>query len=87
MFENNRALAVDNLKTYATELKLDTAKFNTCLDTDKYKKSVDQDMSEGQAIGVTGTPAFFVNGRFLSGALPYEKFVAIIDEELDLKGL
>ena len=41
-----------------------------------------QDFREGQQAGVTGTPAFFVNGRFLSGAQPFEAFKAIIDEEL-----
>ena len=44
-----------------------------------------QDVEEGQGVGVTGTPAFFINGRFLNGAQPYEKFQAIIDEELAAK--
>jgi protein-disulfide isomerase len=40
-------------------------------------------MQEGGALGVTGTPAFFINGRFLSGAQPFEAFQSIIDEELE----
>ena len=39
-------------------------------------------MQSGQRAGVTGTPAFFINGRFISGAQPYEKFVEIIEDEL-----
>lgn len=46
-----------------------------------------QELQEGQQIGVTGTPAFFINGRFLSGAQPFENFAKIIDEELELKGI
>jgi protein-disulfide isomerase len=47
---------------------------------------VDQDFSDGQKLGVRGTPAFFVNGRFLSGARPFEDFQQLIDEELQIKG-
>jgi protein-disulfide isomerase len=43
---------------------------------------VGQDYTEGQQAGVTGTPAFFINGRFLSGAQPYERFEQMIEEEL-----
>jgi predicted DsbA family dithiol-disulfide isomerase len=64
------------------DLGLDTDAFNTCFDSGKYRDAVRQDYQTGQAIGVTGTPAFFVNGRFLSGAQPLEAFTAVIDEEL-----
>jgi protein-disulfide isomerase len=47
---------------------------------------VDSDVKEGDEVGVNGTPAFFVNGRMLSGAQPYEVFKRLIDEELTLKG-
>jgi protein-disulfide isomerase len=87
LFENQRALQVDKLKTYAADMGLDTGKFDACLDGGKYEADVKQDLAQGQAAGVTGTPAFFVNGRFLSGAQPYEEFVKIIEEELALKGV
>jgi protein-disulfide isomerase len=87
VFENQRALKPENLKQYATDLGLDAAKFNACFDSGKYKKDVDQDLADGQTYGVRGTPAFFINGRFLSGAVPFETIKAIIDEELDLKGI
>jgi protein-disulfide isomerase len=86
LFANQRALAGDNLKQYAVDLGLNAEQFNTCLDSGKYKGDVDQDFSDGQKLGVRGTPAFFVNGRFLSGARPFEDFQQLIDEELQIKG-
>ena len=86
LFENQRALQPDKLKQYAGDLGLDTAAFNTCFDSNKHTEAVKTDLREGQAAGVTGTPAFFINGRFLSGAQPYEKFAQIIDEELERDG-
>jgi len=83
MFENQRALAPDNLKQYAADLELDTSAFNECLDAGKKRQLVQQNYQQGQQLGVTGTPAFFINGRFLSGAQPFEAFQAIIDDELD----
>ena len=86
MFENQRALDRDSLIKYANELQLDSDKFTACLDSNKYAADVQQDFKEGSDIGVTGTPAFFINGRFLNGAQPYEAFAAIIDEELARAG-
>jgi protein-disulfide isomerase len=82
LFGNQRALAPENLKQYAAELSLDTERFNACLDSGQYRDDVMQDMREGQRVGVSGTPAFFVNGRFLSGAKPFEEFKRVIDDEL-----
>ena len=87
LFENQRALAIDQLKEYATALELDSEQFNDCLDSGKYTEDVKADARHAQSLGVTGTPAFFINGRFLNGAQPYEKFAQIIDEELALKGV
>jgi protein-disulfide isomerase len=82
IFENQRSLEDADLKRYATEIGLDADIFNTCFDSDKFKNEIMQDMREGQQAGVTGTPAFFINGRFLSGAQPFDAFKTIIDEEL-----
>ncbi len=82
IFDNQNAISVDDLKQYAADLGLDTEKFNDCLDTGKYEQEVKKDMEEGQSYGVTGTPAFFINGRLVSGAQPFANFKAIIDEEL-----
>lgn len=48
----------------------------------KYQTAVKKDIEEGQRVGVTGTPAFFINGRLVSGAQPLEAFARIIDDEL-----
>jgi protein-disulfide isomerase len=75
-------LSAADLKTHATELGLNAAQFNACVDSRKYQKDVEADIEAAQQVGVTGTPAFFINGRPLSGAQPFEAFKRIIDEEL-----
>jgi protein-disulfide isomerase len=87
LFANQRKLGNDDLKGYGKQLELDEAAFNTCLDSGKYAEDVKKDMADGSAVGVTGTPAFFINGRFLNGARPYEQFAEAIDAELEAKGL
>ena len=73
------------LDRFAAETGLDAAKFNSCVDTHKYKAQVDADARAGEEAGVNGTPAFFINGRVLSGAQPFEAFKRIIDDELSMK--
>jgi protein-disulfide isomerase len=75
-------LDADTLRALAGELALDQAKFDTCLAEAKYASVVEKDMADASAVGVRGTPAFFINGRMISGAQPFEKFQEIIDEEL-----
>ena len=84
IFENQRQLKEPDLKRYAEELSLDTAAFNECLDSGKFTEDVKRDYREGSAAGVNSTPAFFVNGRVVTGAQPFEAFAQIIDEELEL---
>jgi protein-disulfide isomerase len=81
LFEQN-ALATSDLKKYASELSLNTDQFNTCLDSGKYGQEVSNDMKDGQAAGVSATPSFFVNGQPLSGAVPYERFQALVEDAL-----
>lgn len=75
-------LSIENLKKYAKDLKLDTKKFNACLDNDEKKNLVASELSEGEGLGVQGTPGFFMNGRLIPGALPFDIFKQIIDYEL-----
>lgn len=83
IFENQAAgYSVEKFKTWATDLNLDSNKFNSCLDSGKYATKVNIDAQEGQSKGVQGTPATFVNGQLVSGALPYDNFKQIIDSLL-----
>lgn len=75
-------LSEEKLKSYAKDLGLNTGDFNKCLDNDSKKAAVDADVAYGTSVGVQGTPGFFVNGKFLAGAFPYEVFKEIIDREL-----
>jgi protein-disulfide isomerase len=85
LFDNQSKLGEADLKQHAAALALDTAKFDACVDTHKYKGDVDADVAAGEEAGVSGTPAFFINGRQLSGAQPFEAFKRVIDEELAAK--
>ncbi len=87
LFENQGALQTENLKQYADDLDLDADDFGECLDSGRFRDDVTQDQREGSSYGVRGTPAFFVNGRFLSGNQPFDTFARIIDEELEHKGI
>lgn len=73
---------VDGMTNAATTLGLNTDQFRNCLSTKKYNDNVTRDMQEGQKIGTSGTPTFYINGRQLVGAQPYSAFKVIIDEEL-----
>ena len=84
LFANQSALAEPDLIRYATDTGNDMTKFNECLASGRHVETVDQDMKEGTTAGMTGTPGFFINGRFLNGAQPLEAFVEIIDAELAL---
>jgi protein-disulfide isomerase len=85
LFANQQALKPDDLKKHAADLGLDAARFNECLDSGKHAAAVTKDFEEGKKAGVTGTPAFFINGIALSGAVPAEEFKSIIDAELKKK--
>lgn len=92
IFQNQKELSDADLIKRAESLKLDMKKFNECYNTPKdtkapsdWKKANDMiqdNISSGAKIGVRGTPAFFVEGKMLSGALPFEEFKKVIDEEL-----
>lgn len=87
MFANQKALQLDQIKAKAVELGLNAEEFNACVDGGKYAKRVQTDLTEGSAAGVSGTPAMFVNGRFLSGAVPFDRVSTLIDDELRRKGI
>ncbi|MCX4243507.1 DsbA family protein [Paraliomyxa miuraensis] len=82
MFANQRALSDDELEGYAREAGLDMDRFRKDFQSDAIRDHVQAEMAQGRALGVRGTPAFFVNGRFYSGAQPADQIRAIIEEEL-----
>jgi protein-disulfide isomerase len=85
LFANQQALDRAALEKYAQEVGLNMAKFKADLDASKYKQTIEAETKEGQAVGVNGTPAVFINGRKISGAYPFETFKKIADEELAKK--
>ena len=82
LFANQKSLKIEALRNYAQEIGLDVSQFEKDLLDLATRKVIDTDKSEASALGVTGTPGFFVNGRFLSGAKPFEEFAKLINAEL-----
>ncbi len=81
-FENQKALTRENFVAWATQAGVDRAKFEESIDKKEMAGKVAEDLASGKPIGVKGTPASFINGVFLSGAQPQNKFEEIIDKEL-----
>lgn len=86
LFANRSALGVEDLKKHAASIGLDAAKFAECLDGSKMKALVEKDKKDGAEVGVSGTPAFFINGKLLSGAQPFSEFEKVIEAELKKGG-
>jgi protein-disulfide isomerase len=82
MFANNTALTREDLDKYAKDVGLDMAKFAKDFDDPAVKEQIDNDSKIGTANGASGTPTFFINGRQLVGAQPFEKFKEMIDAEI-----
>ena len=85
MFANQRALQVPVLKQTARTIGLNGEAFDQCLDSGKYAATVQGGKELGERMGVNSTPTLYINGRALIGAVPFENFKAIIDEELARK--
>jgi protein-disulfide isomerase len=92
LFHNQQALQVDQLKGTARQLGLDPARFDACLERGKYAAEVQQDVEEGTAVGVRGTPGFVlgktraedtIEGLFISGAQPLTTFRQAIERLLE----
>ena len=82
LFENQQDLVEKNLETYAEAIGLKMESFKAASKRGDLAKAVEQDERLAEKLGVKGTPAFFINGKFLSGAQPFEAFKKKIDEEL-----
>lgn len=81
-FSPNSQEESNELKKYAAELGMETAKFNTCLDSGKYTSAVNSNIQKGINAGVTGTPTFFINEQKIVGAQPFDVFKQVIDAQL-----
>lgn len=73
---------VASFKQYASQIGLNTAKFNECLDSGAMVSEVRKDTADGAAAGVQGTPAFYINGVEVSGAQPFSVFQQVVDAQL-----
>jgi protein-disulfide isomerase len=87
LFDVAGDLSDADLAKRAKDVGLDTAAFSTCIESKKGEPVINTAYNDGAAVGVTGTPAFFINGRMLVGAQPIEQFRTIINDELTRKGL
>ncbi len=84
LFANQKALMPDNLKTYATTVGLDMAKYDACMTSNKYQAQIDADMAEARDAEVRGTPTLFINGRKFNSNTGYnvEAFTAVIEKHI-----
>ena len=82
MFIDQKNLTVDDLKAKAATISLNAATFATCLDSGKHAAEIQSSLEEGSRLGVDGTPALFINGRYLGGNQPYDAIAKIIEDEL-----
>ncbi|MBJ18595.1 MAG: thioredoxin domain-containing protein [bacterium] len=83
IFANQRDLSVATLDRYAREIGLDMEQYAQDVEATEVKQRIDQDMQQATKLGVTGTPSFFINGRFLSGAQPFPNFKRVIDAAIE----
>ncbi len=82
LFANQKALEEQDLIKYAKKLRLNRKRFKRDLRDQSLEQKIKGQQAQSQKLGARGTPAFFINGRFLSGAQPFESFAKLIDEEL-----
>ena len=73
----------DEIPIWANELGLNMNEFNQCMQSDRYDAQIQEDLSEAQAVGASGTPTFFINGKRVVGAQPYQAFKQVIESELN----
>ena len=85
LFAKAGQLADSDLKQAAADVGLDAGRFDTCFESRKLTAQIDADIHAGNDAGVSATPTFFINGRLINGAQPFDVFKGVIDEELALK--
>ena len=84
LFENQDEIGPRAFRTFAGDLNLDGTKFESCMESAKFRASIQEDFQEGLRLGITGTPFFFINGIPVNGAQPQPVFEQTIESELAL---
>jgi protein-disulfide isomerase len=82
IFANQREMSLEKYREYAQELGLDLKRFDQDVADAAVKARIDADAGEARRLGISGTPAFFVNGRYIPGAVPFEQIRVLLDEDL-----
>ena len=82
LFGNQRELSDENYTKWAGEIGLNMSKFKSDMDGHKFKANIESDSKDSTAAGASGTPSFFINGRPLVGAQPFDAFEKLIQEEI-----
>jgi len=82
IFANPQDRSSQTYERYAVDIGLDIDKFMQDLESPEIRERVQRDIAEARRLGLRGTPSFFVNGQFVSGARPFESFRRLIDQEL-----
>lgn len=82
LFTKQQELSVENFKTWALELGMDEAKYDSCIQDSTIKQMVQEDFAEGQQLGVSGTPSVVLNDKLIVGACPAQTFEQAIELEL-----
>ena len=82
LFSNQHALAVSDLRKYASDIALDSKAFDSCFSSGKYRGRIASGIQQGRNKGVAATPTVFINGRIVAGAVPFETYDKVVAEEL-----
>jgi protein-disulfide isomerase len=87
VYEHQAEITPETLKSkalgWAETNKIDAAKLGQCIDTKATEKEVDRSIAEGRALGISGTPTIFINGRPLTGAIPWQNLEAVLKLEIE----
>ena len=83
IFSNQRDLTIATLESHARAIGLDMDQYSKDVAAPEIKKKIDEDVAQAGKLGVSGTPAFFINGKFLSGAQPFNNFKRVIDAAIE----
>jgi len=83
LFKNQGALAVDDLLSYSSKVGANKSKVKKCMDDDKFLPEIKKDMDDAKSAGISGTPAFIIDGQVISGAQPFKNFEKVIDGALN----